>query len=79
MSAPACSNPVVISSSWILPPHQLETLREDHYHRRLGFSDEEMRSWIEAAGLKLGQQVALHPEEPGGQLTMKIWVAAKPA
>ncbi len=60
-------------------PHQLETLREDHYHRRLGFSDEEMRGWIESAGLKLVQQVALHPEEPGGQLTMKIWVAAKPA
>lgn len=60
-------------------PHQLETLREDHYHRRLGFSDEEMRSWIEDAGLVLGKQVALHPEEPGGQLTMKIWVAAKPS
>lgn len=56
-------------------PHQLETLREDHYHRRLGFSDEEMQTWIEGAGLKLAHQTSLHPDEPSGQLTMKIWVA----
>ena len=56
-------------------PHQLETLREDHYHRRLGFSDEEMQAWIEGAGLKLAHQTSLHPDEPSGQLTMKIWVA----
>lgn len=56
-------------------PHQLETLREDHYHRRLGFTDEEMKGWIERAGLELLEQSALHPEDPGGQLTMKIWVA----
>ncbi len=56
-------------------PHQLETLREDHYHRRLGFSDEEMAGWIEQAGLELVEKAALHPEEPSGQLTMKIWVA----
>lgn len=56
-------------------PHQLETLREDHYHRRLGFSDEEMADWIDRAGLKLENQTALHPEEATGQLTMKIWVA----
>jgi ubiquinone/menaquinone biosynthesis C-methylase UbiE len=57
-------------------PHQLETMREDHYHRRLGFSDEEMAGWIERAGLRLDHQADLHPEEPTGQLTMKIWVAS---
>ena len=56
-------------------PHQLETLREDHYHRRLGFSDEEMAGWIEQAGLELVEKAALHPEDPSGQLTMKLWVA----
>mgnify|MGYP003672267599 FL=1 len=56
-------------------PHQLEALREDHYHRRLGFSDEEMQAWIEGAGLTLAHQTSLHPDEPSGQLTMKIWVA----
>ena len=32
-------------------PHQLEFLREQHQHRRLGFSDEEMTRWLEGAGL----------------------------
>ena len=37
-----------------------------------------MASWIEGAGLKRVQQVSLHPEDPDGQLTMKIWVACQP-
>ena len=60
-------------------PHQLETLREDYFHRRLGFSDEEMRALIESSGLELVEQTSLHPEEPAGQLTMKIWVARRRA
>ena len=32
-------------------PHRLEYLREQHQHRRLGFSDEEMKGWLKAAGL----------------------------
>lgn len=56
-------------------PHQLEALREDHYHRRLGFSDEEMSEWLARAGLKLVDHIDLHPEEPKGRLTMKIWLA----
>ena len=32
-------------------PHELEYLRQAHQHRRLGFSDEEMGRWLEAAGL----------------------------
>ncbi|MBO6728851.1 MAG: metalloregulator ArsR/SmtB family transcription factor [Maricaulis sp.] len=56
-------------------PHQLETLREEQHHRRLGFSDEEMGEIIERAGLKLAQQVELHPMDKDNQLTMKIWTA----
>ncbi|MBR9826708.1 MAG: metalloregulator ArsR/SmtB family transcription factor [Alphaproteobacteria bacterium] len=56
-------------------PHQLETLREEHYHRRLGFSDLEMAEIIERAGLKLDRQVELHPKDRDTQLTMKIWAA----
>ncbi|MHA6287240.1 ArsR/SmtB family transcription factor [Maricaulis sp. CAU 1757] len=59
-------------------PHQLETLREEHFHRRLGFEDGEMIGWIEEAGLEKVDQVALYPDDPQGQLTMKIWVARKP-
>jgi ubiquinone/menaquinone biosynthesis C-methylase UbiE len=58
-------------------PHQLEFLRDEHYHRRLGFSDDEMQDWIERAGLVLSHHEALHPEEPAGRLTVKIWVAKR--
>ncbi|MBV9541651.1 MAG: metalloregulator ArsR/SmtB family transcription factor, partial [Alphaproteobacteria bacterium] len=33
-------------------PHALEFLRDDYHHRRLGFSDREIHSWLDAAGLK---------------------------
>ncbi len=33
-------------------PHQLEALRRDHAHRRLGFPDDEIAAWCEAAGLE---------------------------
>lgn len=58
-------------------PHQLEELREEYYHRRLGFSDEEMSELIERAGLTLQHHAALHPDDKTGQLTMKIWVAGR--
>lgn len=58
-------------------PHQLEELREEYYHRRLGFSDDEMAELIERAGLSLQHHAALHPDGKRGQLTMKIWVASR--
>ena len=33
-------------------PHELEFLRSDFAHRRLGFSDREVQGWFAAAGLK---------------------------
>ncbi|MCW5725086.1 MAG: metalloregulator ArsR/SmtB family transcription factor [Maricaulaceae bacterium] len=60
-------------------PHQLEFLKTTHAHRRLGFSDAEMGDWVEAAGLGLARRAALHPEEPAGRLTVKIWTAKKSA
>jgi len=56
-------------------PHQLETLREEHFHRRLGFSDEEMAEILERAGMKAVKQVELHPKDRDAQLTMKLWAA----
>lgn len=59
-------------------PHGLEFLRDEHQHRRLGFSDEEMARWLEGAGLSAEPPVALAPAcEPG--LTVKIWSAERVA
>jgi ArsR family transcriptional regulator len=59
-------------------PHKLEFLRELHQHRRLGFSDEEMRRWLTAAGLKPAPLKAL-PSATSDGLTVNIWCAARPA
>lgn len=52
-------------------PHELEHLREEHAHRRLGFADAEIDQWVRAAGLTPGEPVSL----PGDALTVKIWPA----
>jgi ubiquinone/menaquinone biosynthesis C-methylase UbiE/DNA-binding transcriptional ArsR family regulator len=58
-------------------PHQLEHLREEHQHRRLGFADAEMRLWLSGAGLKPGAPISLPPDTDG--LTVSIWTAERPA
>lgn len=57
--------------------HQHERLREEHQHRRLGFSDDEMRRWLDGAGLNASAPVALPPDTDG--LTVVIWTAERPA
>ena len=52
-------------------PHTIETLREQHAHRRLGFSDAEIAEWFTAAGLAAHETVALK----GNPLTVKLWAA----
>jgi ArsR family transcriptional regulator len=58
-------------------PHRLEFLREQHQHRRLGFSNEEMRRWLTAAGLKPAPLEAL-PPATGEGLTVHVWSARRP-
>ena len=54
-------------------PHQLENLREDHAHRRLGFADGEVRDWMGKAGLR-----PLPPAHlAGAPLTVVIWSAER--
>ncbi|MBV9542199.1 MAG: ArsR family transcriptional regulator, partial [Alphaproteobacteria bacterium] len=61
-------------------PHALEFLRDDYHHRRLGFSDREIHSWLDAAGLKSVTGETIVPRAVGGdKLIVKIWLAAKPA
>ena len=40
-------------------PHDLEFLREEHAHRRLGFAEETVAQWMSAAGLDM-----THAPEP---------------
>jgi ArsR family transcriptional regulator len=58
-------------------PHDHEFLRESHQHRRLGFADDEIVGWLEAAGLVLDRDIALPPAKADG-LTVKIWTARRP-
>jgi ubiquinone/menaquinone biosynthesis C-methylase UbiE/DNA-binding transcriptional ArsR family regulator len=54
-------------------PHELEFLRAEHAHRRLGFADHEMRGWFRALGLVPEPSVRL----PGHPLTVVIWLARR--
>ncbi|CAA7616821.1 Transcriptional regulator, ArsR family [Magnetospirillum sp. LM-5] len=56
-----------------LAPHALELLRDQHAHRRLGFSDAEVDGWLSAAGLKSDGQTRL----AGDPLTVVLWRAIK--
>ena len=55
-------------------PHDLEFLRSEHRHRRLGFSDAEMERWLSACGL-VSPSVRTLPAESADGLTVKIWTA----
>jgi ubiquinone/menaquinone biosynthesis C-methylase UbiE len=57
-------------------PHQLEHLRDEHQHRRLGFSDAEMRRWLADAGLEAEAAATLPPDTDG--LTVSIWTGDRP-
>ena len=54
-------------------PHDLDQLRRDHAHRRLGFADDEVIDWVRAAGLEPEPLAHL----PGKPLTVTLWPATK--
>lgn len=54
-------------------PHTLEYLRDEQAHRRLGFKDEEIASWLNNVGLKSEPPIHLK----GKDLDLSIWVANK--
>jgi ArsR family transcriptional regulator len=55
-------------------PHELEFLRLEHAHRRLGFGETEIAGWCREAGLEPAAPIAL----PGDQLTVMLWLARRP-
>ena len=65
--------------------HNLEYLREKHAHQRLGFSDDQMKNWLQEAGLAF-ERVELFSHEStktatgdsDAGLTVKLWVACDP-
>src|SRR5215216_1405916 len=60
-------------------PHDLEFLREQHAHQRLGFAPETVAQWMSAAGLDVVLQRSL-PPEPGsdGKIAVSLWLARDP-
>jgi ArsR family transcriptional regulator len=60
-------------------PHELEFLREEHAHRRLGFSDREVQSWFKSAGLKALAAESLAPRSGAEALTVMVWLAETPS
>lgn len=62
-------------------PHELEFLREQSAHRRLGFAPDQLKRWLQEAGLKVDSQRDLAPEPSVGaeKLTVSLWLGLKPA
>ena len=54
-------------------PHDLEFLRSEHAHRRLGFADDEVVAWCREAGLDAEPVQRL----PGDPLTVSLWAAQR--
>jgi ArsR family transcriptional regulator len=55
-------------------PHELEFLRDEQAHRRLGFAPEEVTVWCAAAGLQPSPPLRL----VGAALTVLLWAAHAP-
>ncbi|MEM8771587.1 MAG: metalloregulator ArsR/SmtB family transcription factor [Pseudomonadota bacterium] len=61
-------------------PHELEFLRDQHAHRRLGFADEEVRAWCANSHLRIAKCETLSPgAQDKEKLTVKIWLCHAPA
>jgi ubiquinone/menaquinone biosynthesis C-methylase UbiE/DNA-binding transcriptional ArsR family regulator len=52
-------------------PHDLEYLREEHAHRRLGFAPDEVARWCRSAGLEVDEEIIL----TGNPLSVGVWRA----
>ena len=61
-------------------PHDLEFLRRDHAHERLGFPDSQMQAWCTAAGLQHFDSMTLKPAKTAKdqKLTVTLWTAEQP-
>lgn len=61
-------------------PHELEYLREDFAHARLGFDENIMSGWMEQKGLEVEKVEHLSPQksDQDQKLTVSIWLGKDP-
>jgi len=64
-------------------PHELNFLRDEHAHMRLGFDNAQIQEWLEVANLKLKkvEQLKSKSDQKGqaSKLTVSLWLAEKVA
>jgi len=56
-------------------PHQIEFLRDEHAHVRLGFSDRQIGDWLADVDLDLKETLDFQPSGENHHLTVKLWLA----
>ncbi len=54
-------------------PHDLEFLRAEHAHRRLGLSEGQMAGWARSAGLRIAELTTFPPSHDAEGLTVCLW------
>lgn len=54
-------------------PHELEFMRSEHAHRRLGLSEGQVSGWARAAGLRVADFTSFPPATASGGLTVCLW------
>jgi ubiquinone/menaquinone biosynthesis C-methylase UbiE len=60
-------------------PHDLEFLRDEYAHRRLGFAPEAVTQWLNGAGLDLVEHMTLAPEpDSAGKVAVSLWLGRDP-
>ena len=60
-------------------PHELEFLRAQFAHERLGFATQQVAQWVADCGLQLRQTRELAPDHGGAaELTVSVWLAERP-
>ena len=56
-------------------PHQIEFLRDEYAHVRLGFSDRQIGDWLADVDLDLKETLDFQPSGENHHLTVKLWLA----
>jgi ubiquinone/menaquinone biosynthesis C-methylase UbiE/DNA-binding transcriptional ArsR family regulator len=58
-------------------PHDLEFLRDEHAHHRLGFAPETISQWMAAAGLDVTMHESIPPGSDG-KIAVSLWLGRDP-